>query len=175
MKLESNTLVTAYRHMMTRIHEAMAADAHQPHRALQTYIDEAIEKAVTLEELSREQAETLGRYLQRDLQDAAEHLVETESELAQWLRFDIELIEQRLWEMFASVADKTRLELLQLEERAQQDSRYYSGEITGPGALQCVECGVPIYFYEAAVIPVCPACEATEFTRVSPEIPDEPA
>lgn len=164
----SSPLVNAYQQMMSRVHQAMAHTdkANAPHPPLQHYLDEAIEKTVALGELSREQAEQIGRYLQRDLQDAATHWVETESELASWLRFDLQLIEQQVWEMFASVADKTRLELLQLEDRAQLDNCYQTGEITGPGALQCTECGVPIYFHATAAIPACPACGHTEFTRV---------
>ena len=59
-------------------------------------------------ELSREEAERVAGYVERDMKDAAGFLGETHQELADWLKFDLRMIESRLLEMFANVADRTR-------------------------------------------------------------------
>ncbi|NJN47011.1 MAG: zinc ribbon-containing protein, partial [Candidatus Competibacteraceae bacterium] len=133
---------------------------------LQHSIEKAAAKAVELGELTREEAHVVSAYLKRDLHDAGHYLAETGHDLNTWLRFDLELIEERLLEFFAGAADKTRLELLSFSEAVERASHYSSGEITGPGTLQCDQCGEPLAFHATAVIPNCPHCGATVFSRV---------
>ncbi|MEZ5582730.1 MAG: zinc ribbon-containing protein [Candidatus Competibacteraceae bacterium] len=162
-------LVSAYDRMVERV-KTLLDELEQAEKEalpnLHRSIEHAAEKAVELGELTREEAHQVGAYLKRDLQDAGHYLAETGHDLNTWLRFDLELIEERLLEFFASAADKTRLELLSFSETIERASHYTSGEITGPGTLQCDQCGKPLAFHATAVIPNCPACGATVFTRV---------
>ena len=160
-------LVQAYDLMMERVGGAFHKAEQDALPGLQHNIEIAKEKAVELGELTREEADKIAAYLRRDIHDAAEYLADTGEELSQWLRFDIELIEQRLWELFSQVADKTRLELLQLQERAKAASEYHTGEVTGPGALQCVGCGNLLYIKASAHIPPCAKCRGTVYQRQS--------
>ena len=128
-------------------------------------IDEAKEKAVELEEVSREDAEKLSAYIKRDLSDAADHLSETGRELKDWLGFETTLLESSIFDLLLKAADKTTLELLKMKEDAQQASIYHTGEITGPGTLACDQCGEKLHFRKAGKIPPCPKCHATTFHR----------
>ena len=128
-------------------------------------IDEAKEKAVELEEVSREDAEKLSAYIKRDLSDAADHLSETGRELKDWLGFETTLLESSIFDLLLKAADKTTLELLKMKEDAQQASIYHTGEITGPGTLVCDQCGEKLHFRKAGKIPPCPKCHATTFHR----------
>ena len=128
-------------------------------------IDEAKEKAVELEEVSREDAEKLSAYIKRDLSDAAGHLSETGRELKDWLGFETTLLESSIFDLLLKAADKTTLELLKMKEDAQQASIYHTGEITGPGTLVCDQCGEKLHFRKAGKIPPCPKCHATTFHR----------
>lgn len=159
-----NNLVAAYQQMMSRVKETLGAASH---KTLPQHIEAAQEKAVELNELSREEAERVGSYLYRDLQDAAEFIITTEQALVNWMRFDIELIEERLLAMFSLMVDQTRQELENLAERAQYATEWYSGEITGPGTLFCDSCGKSLHFHQPDYIPVCPNCSATLFKRIS--------
>jgi rubrerythrin len=161
-----NHLVIAYQQMMSRVRETLEQASH---KTLQQHIEAAQEKAVELNELSREEAERVGNYLSRDLQDAAEFISTTEQALVNWMRFDLELIEDRLLAMFSLMVDHTRQELENLAERARQATEWYSGEITGPGTLSCDSCGKTLHFHQPDYIPVCPNCGATLFKRVSEE------
>jgi rubrerythrin len=159
---KKDNLVPAYQKMMKRVEETQKQSTT---RTLQQHIEDAIEKAVELEELTREEAERIGDYLRRDLHDAAEFIITTEQALADWFRFDLELIEERLLSMFSLMVDQTQLELENLAERARQATQWYSGEITGLGTLYCDNCGKALHFHQPNYIPACPNCEATQFKR----------
>ncbi len=158
-------LAEAYDRMLQRVDEAMDRAEHAASDNFGKAVDYAREKSVEFEELSREEADRISEYLRRDVNDAARYLADTGEEFRQWLRLDIQLIESRLFEAFASVADKTRVELDQWAEAARQASVYRTGEMTGPGALMCEACGKALHFHKAGHIPPCPACGNTRFRR----------
>lgn len=160
----SDRLIAAYEKMLERTRSRIEqADQEVPHLAER--VAEAREKAVELGELTREEAERVSQYLRRDLQDAAEYMVESGRELRDWWRFDLGLIEERMLDVFADVADRTRLELDQLAARARAAGVRHTGEVTAPGVLRCVDCGKEIHFRQTGHIPPCPACRGTEFAR----------
>ncbi|HEC15203.1 MAG TPA: hypothetical protein ENI99_01305 [Sedimenticola sp.] len=161
-------LVDAYETMLERVNSAVEKAEQTTIPALKKNIEHAREKAVELGELTREEAEKIGGYLERDMKDAGEFLARTGEEFGNWLRFDLELIESRLLESFANVADRTRVELEALAERARKASLYHTGEVTGPGTLVCTSCGKEIHFHKTGHIPPCAGCRGTEYRR-SPE------
>jgi Na+/phosphate symporter len=161
----SEKLVHAYNRMMERVKDALKQTEKNTLSALHYNIDLAKEKAVELGELSREEAARLADYLRRDLEDAGEYLADSGSELSSWLHFDVELVEDRLWEVFTAAADQTKLAYLDLEERAQRASEYHTGELTTVGTLRCSACGELLHFHGTGHIPPCPKCHATRFTR----------
>jgi hypothetical protein len=129
------------------------------------FIDAAGEKAVELEEVSREDAEKLAAYLKRDLNDASSYLSETGREWGDWLGFETTLLEAGFLELLSEAADPTTLELLKLKQDAELASIYRTGEITGPGTLACDKCGEKLHFHKAGKIPPCPKCHATVLHR----------
>ena len=130
-------------------------------------VTHAKERAVELEELTRSEAERIGDYIRRDIQDAARYMAESDQDLGAWFQMDLALVESWLWDTLTSVADKTKLEMLQFQESLQEYSKYYTGEVTGPGELKCVECGKVLHFHETGHIPPCSECSGTTFERPS--------
>lgn len=155
-------MVEAYETMLERIH----AMGERTGPAIGNAIDQARETAVELGELSREEAEKIASYIERDIHDAARFVVETGEDFRNWFRFDVQLVETHLFNLFASVADQTSLELQKLAERARH-APLRTGEVTGPGTLECQRCGEQLHFRKAGRIPPCPKCRETEFKRVS--------
>ncbi len=142
-------LVHAYNVMMERVKHAIEEAGEGASPKVAELVSKAQKKAVELGELSGEEAIKIGDYLKRDLDAAADYLAGPDAqELVDWLKFDIELIEDRLLEMFLSVADQTKVELLALEARAAHADEYHTGEITGPGTLVCTACGEHIHFHQ---------------------------
>jgi len=158
-------LIAAYDKMMGRIDKLLDVAEQQALPVLQNNIEKAKQQAVELKEITKEEAEKLGDYLRRDLHDAAEHLEHTGDELSTWFNFDLELIEDRVLEVFAKVADKTRLELAQLAAQAKRSQEYRTGEITSIGTLACQNCGTLMHFKKTSRIPPCPKCHKTAFIR----------
>ncbi len=170
MSESTNKLTQAYNRTMERVHlrlEELEEAEKEVLPRLQKSIEHATETAVELQELTRKEAHLIGAYVKRDLQDAGHYLAQTGSDIGDWLRFDVELVENRLLELFRSAADKTSLELLELRETLEEAARYQSGEITGPGTLQCDSCGEQLAFHATSTIPACPRCGATVFSRMA--------
>ena len=149
-------LVDAYNRMMERVKGALDLAEHEALPNLQRSIDQAKERAVDLGEVTLEEAEHIAQWLRRDLDDAGYYLASSGSELRQWLRFDIEMVEQRLLDFFAKAADQSRLEYLDFENRISAESNYRTGEVTSPGTLCCEHCGKVIHFQRNGSHPTVP-------------------
>jgi hypothetical protein len=156
-------LTVAYNLMLERARETMAAAG----KGLRHGVDAAMEKATELGELSREEAEEVGEYVLRDLHDAADFINQSGSDLRDWLRFDLEVVEQSLADMFAQMVDQTRLELERLEQRATALGEWRTGEIVGIGTLECKGCGELLHFHHTGHVPPCPKCHGITFRRIS--------
>ena len=160
-------MVSAYEAMLERVHEAADNAERKSVPWLRNALDNARDRAVELEELTREEADKVSRYVERDLHEAASFLADTGQEFRDWLSFDWQLMQNRMLDMFAGMADQTSLALKDIAEQARQASLYHTGEITAPGLLECVECGEALHFQKTGHIPPCPKCKATVFRRKS--------
>ena len=82
-----------------------------------------------------------------------QHLATTGRDLSAWLRFDLELLEERLLDFFQRGVDQSRLDWLAFQSVPETEPvRYQCGEITGPGTLQCEACGEPLIFHAPSAI-----------------------
>lgn len=163
---DDRRLITAYQRMLERLRHEGAGQGGQAR--LSRLLDAAKDRAVELGELSREEAERIGAYLRRDIEDAAAFLAgERDSELLDWLRLDLAIVEKNLLDLFSSVADRTRLEWLELEMQARtaDAAEYRTGQITGIGTLECPSCHHTLRFHAIGRIPPCPGCHGTVFVR----------
>ncbi|MEJ2387273.1 MAG: zinc ribbon-containing protein [Chromatiaceae bacterium] len=158
-------LIDAYERMIKRTGEFFEQAEQERAPRLRHVIEKVRDNMVELGELTREEAIKVGAYVERDIQDAARYIAETGDNLRAWWHFDVDLMEQRLLDLFALAADQTRLQLESWAEQARQASVYGTGEITGPGTLVCNACGKRIQMHKAGQIPPCPKCHATAFTR----------
>ena len=70
-------------------------------------IANAKERLSAAGELSHEEAERIGEYLERDLVDVGRYLAETGRELKDWLGFETALIEDEFLLMLQQAADQT--------------------------------------------------------------------
>lgn len=158
-------MVAAYEAMLERVHEAAETAEKKTVPWLRETLIAAREKAVDLEELTREEAEKVSRYVERDLHDAAHFLAETGQEFRDWLSFDWRIMQDRMLDMFAGMADKTSEALRGFANQAREASLYHTGEVTAPGVLECTGCGEELHFAKTGRIPPCPRCKATRFQR----------
>ncbi|MDN3517319.1 zinc ribbon-containing protein [Aquisalimonas lutea] len=158
-----------YEKMLQRVTEALEEAGEEARPRLRQALDWARQKAVELEELTSEEAERISEYLRRDVEDAARFLDRDsrDEDLRGWFRMDMQFIGSWLYDRFSMAADRTRLELLELNRQWQEAGTYHTGELTGPGELRCLGCGKAMHFRQAGHIPPCPACRETRFERVT--------
>lgn len=159
-------LVSAYERMLDRTKQALYEAGEKAGPLVEKALAIAKQKAFELGELTREEAETVSDYVVRDIHDAANYIVEQERELSDWARLDLLLVETKLLDMFSTVVDQTKLELDQWAKTAQLFGEWNTGEITGIGTLECVQCGQTIHFHKISHIPPCPKCHGTLFRRI---------
>lgn len=172
----TDKLVQAYEQMLKETHEAIEKAQSEIEKAqsesvpkFREMLDKTRDHMVELGELSREEAQKVSDFIKRDIEDAANFVAETGQDIRDWWRFDLQLMEQRMLDMFSQVADQTRLQLAQWAETARQMSLYQAGEITGPGTLVCDKCGAETHFLKAGRIPPCADCGGTRFRRSGAE------
>ncbi|VAX09463.1 hypothetical protein MNBD_GAMMA25-2086 [hydrothermal vent metagenome] len=158
-------LVHAYNVMLGRVKEGLKEVEEHTLPPIKDLLNKATETASELGELSREEAEKVGDYLKRDLHEAGEYLSDNGRQLKEWLKFDLEFAEVKLAELFASVADRTRIELDALADQARRVGIWHTGEVTGIGILICRECGEKLHFEKTGRIPPCPKCHSTSFKK----------
>lgn len=171
-KQHNEHLLHGYNRMMERVKTILdlgAAKGSIP--SLVHAIEVGKDKAVEFQELSLEEAERIGKFLRRDIDDAAKYLANTQGDLSDWLRFDLELIEERLAEVFLHVANSTSIELLLLVDGSYQSdvNEYFTDDVTGPGTLQCTACEHLLCFQKTSHIPSCPECGGNVFKRLPQE------
>ncbi|MDH5409065.1 MAG: zinc ribbon-containing protein [Gammaproteobacteria bacterium] len=162
---DTEKLQQAYDTMLKRIKEIWHDVEEKARPTLQEALDKAHEKATELGEITREEADKISGYVKRDLHEAAEFLSENGKQLKDWLKFDLEFAEVKLAEMFATLADTTRIELDKLAERARKVGEWHTGEITGVGILRCTACGELLHFEKTGHIPPCPKCRGTVYKK----------
>jgi len=158
-------LLDAYSVMLERTNELVEKAEEQAKPAFESAVERAQETAHELGELSREEARLVADYLKRDLRDIGQQMADSRAELKDWLRFDVQQIESRLWETFASIADRTSLELMRYAGQARKRVEYRAGEITGPGTLMCDACGAETHYDRPSEIRPCERCHGEVFHR----------
>ncbi len=156
-------LTQAYDRMLERTRATMDKADKGVHDAVEL----AMERATELGELTREEAELVSIYVMRDLEDAAEFIGKSGNELRDWLRFDLDVVEEALLQIFSQMVDHTRAALDDLQRRANEVGEWHTGEIAGIGTLQCKSCGEMLHFHHTGHIPPCPKCHGTKYRRIT--------
>ncbi|NOR42759.1 MAG: hypothetical protein GQ572_05430, partial [Gammaproteobacteria bacterium] len=159
-KRSSNHLISAYNQIMKEMRDAFE-QADPNDMSLQKSLNLAKDQVVHLGDVTAEEAHEIGEFIKRDINDAAEFMMDSSAEFYDWLLLDIEIIERKVVDLFLSVADHTRVELEQFKTTAlptEQTPLYKSGEITGPGTLICESCGKAKPFLSSDAITDCEKC-----------------
>ena len=144
--------------------EKSLQNAHKSGAFVHHMIEKSRDEIVALNKFREDEIVKLADFLKRDLIDAAHYLNNTEKELKYWLGFDVALLKRELWEQFSRAAGQTTEVLNQLNPNA-VNSKYYSGEITGLGTLECDQCGEKVHFQKPSKVPICANCKCTVFHR----------
>jgi len=109
-------LAPIYNQMMYSIQHYLKTTSRTQQPSLQKSIYQAEQYVVLLGLASPAQAQTIAAYIKLDINDAAEYLMESSQDFSEWLMLDIDVVEQKVLQLFFSVANKTRTELERLNQ-----------------------------------------------------------
>lgn len=109
-KKSANHLISAYNQMIHEMHDAFEQTG-SGYISLQKALEVSKQKVLRNCDVSAEEAYEIGEFIKRDINDAAEYMMENRADFFDWLSLDIEVIERKIIDMFLAVADNTRLEL----------------------------------------------------------------
>jgi len=159
----------AYERIIHRVEKTLGKAEEVTLEELKHGIDQAIEFEGDVEELTKQEASLLGAYLKRDLKNLNRFVGQTGKGLAEWLKFDMSLLESKLQSMLKQVADKTVIEQQQLEEElAEHDEEVYmSAEYVLAGTFVCTNCDAEQEFTKPGFLMHCDQCGSEQFRRAS--------
>ncbi len=157
-------LANAYDQMMEHASLALDRARNDSAPSIKHLLKAARDEVVATGDLTRDEANKVMGYIRRDLGHAAEYVETYRQELSDWLRFDIQLLEQRIADVLSTMVDHTRATLNEFAVRADSIG-WKTGEIVGPGTLHCKICNQLLYFHKTGHIPPCPKCKHTVFIR----------
>ncbi len=169
----SGKALEAYDRMLERVQKGLRNLEQTSLDTLNEEVRKAVEVEYELEEMTREEADLLGAYLQRDLEHLLHFVEETGEGLKEWLQMDLSMLEQQLSERLLSVADNTLVDTLELRQKLenQDSSRYISGEVATAGMFRCLNCGHMRCLTATSHLEPCEACESRYYERVTSRWP----
>jgi len=169
----SGKALQVYDRMLERVRQRLAEVGETSRRTLEEEIRKAAEAEYELEEMTREELDLLGAYLERDLRHLLHFVEETGEGLAEWLQLDLSLLERQLAESLLSVADKTLVDTLELQQKLENEDagHYIAGEVATAGMFRCLNCNHMLCLTRTSHLQPCEACGSRYFERVTSRWP----
>lgn len=169
----SGKALEVYDRMLERVQTRMKELQETSLDTLEEEIQKAVEFEYELEEMTREEADLLGAYLERDLKHLMHFVDETGEGLKEWLQLDISLLEHQLADRLLSVADQTLVDNLELRQKLENDDagHYISGEVATAGMFRCLNCSHMRCLTATSHLEPCEACGSHYYERVTSRWP----
>ncbi len=159
---------SAYDRVMRRLRDNLEQAEYKSWDYLQEKIEEAVEVELKAEEMTRDEMDLLTAYIKRDLKAMGYYTHETGKGIAAFLKFDLNVLEDKVAQLLRDLADRTRLQQEELRERLDHDeNQYIAGELAAVGTLECLECGTVRRLLKTEQLKPCQACGNRYFRRVS--------
>ncbi|NVD34931.1 zinc ribbon-containing protein [Marinobacter lutaoensis] len=169
----SGKALEAYDRMLERVQQRLREARETSLQTLEEEIQKAVEFEYELEEMTREEADLLGAYLERDLRHLLHFVDETGEGLKEWLQLDLSLLERQLADSLLSVADRTLVDTLELQQKLDNDDagHYISGEVATAGMFRCLNCSHMLCLTRTSHLQPCEACGSHYYERVTSHWP----
>ncbi len=158
-------LLQAFNQMIDDLHAAIEKAEEKMAPTLDQMISNAEKMSKQLYALTQDEIRLVSDHVKRDIAHAREYMQTEGHELNQWLKFDIQQVEDKFADFLAQAADKNWLDFHAFKQN-QQNVLYRTGEICAPGTLSCLSCGQEMKITRNNRIPPCPKCHKTEFSRL---------
>ena len=144
-------------------HNTFESGKEKGRDAWERSMDVARQKMAAAGEFSAEQGEAFKLYLRRDLDQTvidARKLGKEAKEALHPARLGAGAL-STFGKLMHAVGDT----LTAFSEKVEEKLLYQAGEITMAGTLTCTSCGHKIHLKKTSVVPPCPACQSTSFSK----------
>lgn len=170
----SGQALKAYDRMLERVEARLAEAEVKTLETLRQEVDEAVEFETELRRLTKDEASLLAAYLKRDLEHLVQFVDRTGEGLKEWLQLDLDLLEHKLADLLFSIADKTRLDTLELDQKLHNEdaTHYMTGEVATAGMFRCLNCNHMRCLTATSQLEPCEACDSHYFERVTGQWPE---
>lgn len=155
----------AYERMLERTREFLSDAGETAGEGIRKAVDTAKEKAVELGELTHDEAETVAYFVTKDLHAAGDYVAQKGRSIAEWFTLGVDKIGGTVVDVFSGLYEKASVRVTHLRKAGLNYGEWKTGEITGPGTLQCTGCGQKMTKHKVGPIPPCPKCHNTTFKR----------
>lgn len=110
MTEQKDKLLQAFNHMVDQMYAAV----EKAEETLSPTADEMLKNAEKMSKqlfaLTQDEARSIAENVKRDISNARDYLKADGKELSQWLKFDIQQVEDKFTDFLAQAADKTWLD-----------------------------------------------------------------
>jgi len=163
-----NQVQSAFQRVTERLEQLLVEMEQQTWDTVVSDLEQAIELEAAAEELTLEEVGLLRAYLAKDLRGLQKYVVETGKGVADWLKFDIHLLEDTFVARILSLADNTLVLQRGLQENVDERSLVYgAGETILAGTLVCDGCGASVSYRQPTQLVSCSSCGGEIFSRIS--------
>ncbi len=133
--------------------------------ALDNALEDAKKAAQKISEITYEESENVVKTLKQDIQDLAYFVQHLGGLLTDWIKLDIEYIEEPVVQMLYQIADRTELEMSQKKADDLNNNVYKTGNIVLIGVFICDKCKYKTEMPHIGKLTTCSECKNTKFTR----------
>lgn len=161
MNEKSENLLGLYQALMEQVAEQYRQDSSLTINGLYQAITQSREYLALKSEASTEQLTLVEAFLKRDIAAFIKEKVDNDlsysPSVLEW--------ENSLWHWLGEISDRSQVEWHELSRQFELQGRYHAGDIVSQGRMCCTKCGNKMDIEFANVLPECPHCDNTEFTR----------
>lgn len=153
-------LVDLYEKMSKIFKENLERAGTLTEDAFEKALKESVDWAGKLREHYSEDISRVSGFIRRDWHDAIRFSGERTRR-----SLDLDRLQAGVMDFLSKLAKTAGAQLEEFAKRLNDRLTYNTGEITGPGTLQCAQCEQVLAIEKTTRIPPCPKCQHTLFRR----------
>ncbi|NQY43063.1 MAG: hypothetical protein HRT87_06970 [Legionellales bacterium] len=132
---------------------------------LNNALEDAKNTVEHISEITYEESENILKALKGDIQSLAYFVQHLGGLITDWIKLDIEYLEEPIIKMLYQIADRTEVESTQKKIDELNNNIYRAGDIVLIGVFVCNKCQNKIEMPYIGELSKCPGCKSTFFTR----------
>ncbi|QTE89846.1 zinc ribbon-containing protein [Shewanella algae] len=161
MSERSTELLALYQALIDRVKQQYNQDNSLTVKSLFNAIKEGKEYLAIKQQAGEAELSLVEEFLKRDIASYIQSQTEDDISYSPTML----TLENTLWHWLGEISDRSQVEWHELAHEFKHHGYYQSGDIVSQGKMVCSNCGHEMDFEFPGIIPDCPECDHSEFTR----------